>query len=397
VSYDVRLLTPGDQAAAWRLGSVAFGYHDRSMPVEWASDTPGRNTWGVFDEAGALVAKAVDREQSHWFGGRIVPASGVAGVAVAPELRGTGLARLVLSHLLATARERGAVISTLFATTATPYRRLGWEEVGALTWRIMTTSALAGVRQAPSITLRAATPEDVPALHEIYRAVARTSSGMIERSAPLYPTSPEEFLNEYDGVSVAVNETADIEGYAAWDRGNGYGADSRVTVADLIGLTPAATDSLLAMFGRWASVAPTLLLRLPDPDPALLVTSSRLAREESRQPWMLRVVDAAGAVAARGWPAHVSGSVDLDLIDEACGWNAGRHRLVLADGKANLEAAAGDGSLLLTERGFGLLYAGAAGPALLRRAGLLTGGDWRTDELLQAAFAGPPPTLLNYF
>ena len=30
----------------------------------------------------ALVAKAVDRRQGHWFGGRLVPASGVAGVAV---------------------------------------------------------------------------------------------------------------------------------------------------------------------------------------------------------------------------------------------------------------------------------------------------------------------------
>jgi hypothetical protein len=48
-------------------------------------------------------------------------------------------------------------------------------------------------------------------------------------------------------------------------------------------------------------------------------------------------------------------------------------------------------------RGFALLYAGVGGPALLRRAGLLDGGDANTDAFLQAAAAGPAPALLDYF
>src|SRR6185369_5667980 len=162
MSHVVRLLTAADQAAAWGLGSVAFGYHDRTMPEGWTSDKPGRRTWGVFDDDGRLLAKAGDREQSHWFGGSLVPASGVAGVVVMPELRGQGLAALALRHLLADARERGAAVSTLFNTTPYPYRRAGYEETGSLVRAAVPTASLSGSRVPPGLTLRPATVADVP-------------------------------------------------------------------------------------------------------------------------------------------------------------------------------------------------------------------------------------------
>jgi predicted acetyltransferase len=133
VAYDIRALTADDAAAAWKLGSLAFGYHGNPMPETFAATAEGRTSWGVFEGA-ALIAKAVDREQGQWFGGRVVPTSGVAGVAVIPEARSSGLGRVVLTKLLQEARARGAAISTLFPSTPFPYRALGWEEVGALTY-----------------------------------------------------------------------------------------------------------------------------------------------------------------------------------------------------------------------------------------------------------------------
>ncbi|HEX6873732.1 MAG TPA: sterol carrier protein domain-containing protein, partial [Micromonosporaceae bacterium] len=185
-------------------------------------------------------------------------------------------------------------------------------------------------------------------------------------------------------------------GFAGWHRGKGYDAASQVTVEDLYAATPAATQSLLAMLGSWASVAGTIRLRLMQPDPVALQISTALAREDTRQPWMLRVVDAAGAVAARGWPSYLDGSVDLYLVDDVCPWHSGPHRLVVAGGEARLEPG-GEGTVRLTARGFAMWYAGAAQPAVLRQAGFLTGGDARTDEFLAAATAGPAPTLLDYF
>jgi len=396
VVYEVRPLTPEDQIPAWKLGSIAFGYHDRPMPEDWKSDIPGRYTLGAFDGAGRLVAKAVDRAQEQWFGGRAVATSGVAGVAVAPELRGKGLARLVLTRLLAAARDRGAAISTLFPTVPFPYRRLGWEEAGSLTYLALPTSALAGVRPSPDVALRAATEGDVPAIKDLYRSVARAGTALMERSGPLFDRSATEILESFDGVTVAVTIAGEVIGYASWERGAGYHAESKITAYDLIGSTREATSTLLAMFAGWASVAPTTILRLSTADPALYEVATSSIRIESQQPWMIRVVDAAAAIAGRGWPAHLKGSVDLDLSDLECPWNEGRVRLVLDSGQAQLEPG-GSGEVRLNPRGLGVWYAGAASPAVLRRAGFLSGGDDETDAFLAAATAGPAPALLDYF
>jgi predicted acetyltransferase len=325
-----------------------------------------------------------------------VPAAGIAGVAVAPEVRGTGLARVVLTRLLVEARERGAVIATLFRTGPGLYRRLGCEEVGALTWTTVPATALAGLSTPPGVSLRPAARADVPAIHEIYRTVARAGAGLIERSGPVFDTSADALLSDHDAVTVAVGSEEAVEGYASWNREGSYDASGRLKVHDMIGLTAPATTALLAMLGSWAAVAPTIALRLPQPDPASLLAPFTGTRIESHDPWMLRVLDAAGAVAARGWPVHLAGSVDLALDDDVCPWNSGAHRLVIEGGSGRFEPG-GTGAVRLTMRGFAVLYAGGAGPALLRRAGLLSGGDDASDAFLAAATAGPPPALLDYF
>lgn len=392
MSYEVRVLGPEDMAAAWQLGSTTFGYRDREMPENWTSDSPGRNTLGVFDEAGRLAAKAVDREQSHWFGGRLVPASGVAGVAVAPEARRAGLGRLVLTRLLAQARERGAVISTLYPTTPFPYRALGWEDVGALTYTAYPATAFAGVRPAPGYSLRPATSQDVPAIHALYRSVAQASAGLMERSGPLFTG---DLLDSFHGVTVAIGPSGAVQGYASWERGAGYDSSGKLTVYDLIGTGPEATATLLAMLGSWASVAPTVVLRLSDPDPVDFFVSAMLGQRDYHNTWMLRVVDAPGAIAARGWPAALTGTISLTIDDPECPWNTGSYRLELDGGQAKLSPSE-PGGARFTPRGLAVWYAGAADPVVLRRTGLLT-GDTSGDELLRLATAGPRPSLLDYF
>jgi predicted acetyltransferase len=390
---EVRLLGPEDAEASWALTRISFGVSG-AVPPGWM-ERPGRLNWGVFDDDGRLVAKASDREQSHWFGGRLVPACGIAGVATAPESRGSGLGRLVMTTLLRRARDRGAAIATLFRTSPELYRRFGCEDVGALVWTAVPAAALAEVPRPEGVTLRAATVEDVPAILAAYGELARAGGGLMERSGPLFDLSPEAVVAGHDGMSVAV-ESGAVRGYASWDREGSYDETGRLRVYDLIGHTAGATRALLAMLGTWARVTPTILLRLPDPDPAPLLASFVGARVESRDPWMLRVLDAPRAVAARGWPVPVSGSVDLLLEDDLLPANAGRHRLVLAGGEGRLESG-GSGTVRLGPRGLAVLYAGAAGPVLLRRAGLLSGGDPDTDAFLAAATAGPPPALLDYF
>jgi predicted acetyltransferase len=401
----VRRLTAADVLASQELSHLAFGV-GRPDPDRPPTPSPATR-WGVFAPDGRLLAKATDRAQKHWFGGAPVPASGVAGVAVAPEARGRGLAQLVLNRLLVEARANGAVIATLFRTAPALYRRLGFEHVGTLNWYTTPTLALSGFRAPNGTTLRSATAADVPHVFELYRTVARTRNGLLERSGPLFATDPEQVLRAFDGITLAVGPTGAVEGYCSWDRGTGWNGPARLTVWDLVAVTGTATRALLAGLGSWSSVLPTLALRLPDPDPTRWLLPVGDLTVENQQAWMLKILDADAAVRARSWPEHLRASVPLTLLDgtgpaTAAPTPDGRCCWVFEDGAARLEPDGGthrDDStdVRLDIRGLSVLYAGAGSAAMLRQAGLLDGGDARTDAVLDAASAGPPPALLDFF
>jgi predicted acetyltransferase len=109
---------------------------------------------------------------------------------------------------------------------------------------------------------------------------------------------------------------------------------------------------------------------------------------------MLRIVDAAAAVAARGFSSQVSAGAafildDPDVPAHCVGW-----RLRVGDGRGSLEEVAPAADLpRLHVRGLALLYAGVADGAALVRAGLLD----RPVPGLDAAFAGQEPRILDYF
>ncbi len=394
MTSSIRLLTHADTDTAWQLGRLAFGGTDAAPPAGYSSERPGRLTWGTFVD-GQLVATATDREQHQFFGGRSVPTAGVAGVVVVPERRRSGHSRALLTHLLVAAHQRGAVLSTLFFTTPVPYRQLGYEQVGVLRWTAVATEALAGLHIPAGTSLRAATPADVRRLGEIRTEVARAGTGAMHRTGPLYDCAATDELAQHDGTTLAVDDDGTVQGFSSWNRGAGSDVTAVLTVPDLVALTADATIALLANLGSWAQVAPTLHLRLPDPDPAVLLGAFTHTWVLRAEPWMLRVLDAAGAIAARGWPPPARGALDLLLADEACPWNAGPWRLQLDGGDGALEPG-GTGALRLGPRGLAAWYAGTS-PSTLRRAGLLTGGTNHDDMLLAATTAGPPAALLDYF
>lgn len=387
-----RRLGEDDRAAADELRRLAFGGvrppPDRVAPPP----RPGDNTWGILDGP-RLVATAMDREFTQFFGGRPVPASGLAGVAVAPADRGRGHARALLTTLFGAARDRGASILALFPTAPALYRGVGCEHVGTLTWSDLPTAALGRIRLPAGMTLRAAGAADEASVADLYAGVARAGNGYLDRGGP---GSPLEGLSSRDGVTLAVGADGGIEGYVSWDRGEGYESEARLTVFDLIGSTGPATTALLAALGTWGAVTPTLRLRLPDPDPVQWLLPATVPLAWKVQPWMLRILDAAAAVEARGWPAHAAATVDLTILDEHCPWNAGRRRLEISGGSGRL-VPGGAGTVTVSARGLAVLYAGGVTAGAVRRAGLIEGGSAADDRALDALASGPRPAILDFF
>src|SRR4051812_22275673 len=105
MTLHVRTLVESDGAASWQLSRLAFGGPRERPSSRRPYPTPGASAVGAFD-GDALVGKAVGLEHTYYYGGRAVPAVGVAGVAIAAEHRAGGLLRDLLGPLMAGARER---------------------------------------------------------------------------------------------------------------------------------------------------------------------------------------------------------------------------------------------------------------------------------------------------
>ncbi len=98
----------------------------------------------------------------------------------------------------------------------------------------------------------------------------------------------------------------------------------------------------------------------PD-DPFWWLTRERDATITRRSMWMLRVVDAAAAIAARGFPPGVSASVPLEIHDQSRPANSGHWQLTVAGGTGTLtpnEGVPSPAPLTLGPRGVAALYAG---------------------------------------
>lgn len=389
----LRELTADDADVSMLANRDAFGgpLPDRSV-LKFGN---GFRRWGIF-EGSTLAAKAVEREYTSMIGGREVSTSGAAGVLVAPEYRGMGLAREVMTHLLAQARERGAVISTLFRTAPALYRSLGYEQVAELCTAQLPTSALRGLRARTPVTVRRATAADAPSIRSIYAAVAAEGSCLLTRTGPSFSASDQEMLDSVDGISLVSNAERVVSGYASWNRGEKLGPDGVLEVSEIHADDAASAEALLAVIGSFDAVTPTITFRTSGNDPLhWLIPGAGWSITDVRQ-YMLRVVDLAGAVAQRGWPVGLTATVELVVADPVCPWNSGTHRLVLDDGNGRLEPGSGHG-IDIGPRGLAVLLAGGSMSAAMRRAGLMNGGSPADYQTLDAAMAGPRPAILDFF
>ncbi|MCG5451280.1 GNAT family N-acetyltransferase [Micromonospora hortensis] len=391
----VRELTADDLDAAWELGRFAFG-SDPQRPAQATATPAGLTRYGAFDDSGRLVGKAVDLHHDQWWSGRAVSAADVAGVAVAPEARGRGVGRALLTALLRGAHARGAAVSALYPTVAAPYRACGWETAGVLRTVDLSTAALPRHRPASHLTVRAGTVVDLPAVADLYERVARYRNGMLTRRGELFDFFAADGGLPGDGLTL-VEADGDLVGYATWQRGRGYGADSVLTVDEALAVTPEAAREIVGVLGSWASVAPTLRLCPLDGDAVSVYLPLESARDHERDLWMHRPVDVARAVSARGWPAHARGVVDFGLTDALADWNCGTWRLTVADGAAELTRVDGEADLRLDVRGFALLYAGAALARSVAQAGLLHHSPGVDPAALDLLASGGPAQLLDYF
>jgi predicted acetyltransferase len=313
---------------------------------------------------------------------------GVASVKVAPEHRGRGIGRTLMTELLNLIAERGYPLSVLYPATMPIYRSLGWELAGGRHQFSVPARALRGLVE-PDKAARGggAGHQDVP----VRRAGAADAATVIGVIADSHLTARDAGPLTWDeGPAAQWLGRADLYSYLAGDDGFAAyrWAGGDLWVERVHARTPETLRALWSVIASHSSTTDRVSGRTGPDDPFWWLTRERDATIIRRSMWMLRVVDAAAAIAARGFPPGVTASVPLEVYDQNRPANSGHWRLTVAGGKGTLTPNGGvpsPGTLALGPRGVAALYAGTP-VAKLRLAGLASGSP-ESDAVLDAAFA----------
>jgi predicted acetyltransferase len=307
---------------------------------------------------------------------------------------GEGAWILILEEL-EHARQRGAVISTLFPTAPGIYRRFGYELVADFVTVQLSTLALTAVAQPVTTTTRRARAGDVEAIRRLYDRWALAQNGPLSRRGPSFDPSAGDLLTHFTGVTVAEDD-GQLVGYALWNRGQGYDETSALDVPDLLASTTDGYRALLRVLGSFATVAPTTRIDTSGDDLARLVLPSVGWQVQHSSPYMLRVLDVPEALGARRYAPALNAELDFTVAGDFLPGVDGSYHLSVSDGQADCVRTGGS-DRVLSPRGLSLVYAGAQSSANLRTAGHLQGGNPEQDLDWDAVFGGRQLHIRDYF
>jgi predicted acetyltransferase len=391
---DIRQLGPADDLevevdlARRSFGPVTEAARPRRL-AEASAAAEGGRYFAAFDGPQA-VGVALFHDMRQWWHGRAVRMAGVGGVKVAPEQRGRGTGRTLVTEMLRVITDRGYPLSVLYPATAPLYRSLGWEQAGGLYQAVIPARSLASLLPPDGPA------QPLPAPPGLRRAGPDDADDVVAVISAVHESARHRGPATFDAATVRsrwlTNE--DIFCYLAADGFLAYGwreehRDMLVRVA-LAGSAD-TTRALWSTVGSHAPLAKEVRAVVSPDEPLAWLTREPDLGLASRWLWMLRVIDAPAAIAGRGFPAAAGLAVELRIDDAQLPANAGHWTLEVSGGKGALTRAgspvSGAGLLRLGARGFAALYGGTP-MATLRRAGLAAGGSASTDDALDTAFAG---------
>jgi predicted acetyltransferase len=298
--------------------------------------------------------------------GQAVPLGGVTTVATAPEYRRRGLLRSITERALNAQREAGQPVAALWASQAAIYQRYGYSAASALVHYEIDTADL-NLLEPPTGDLQVAREPAADAFEDVkqvYRAFVAPRTLYLHRSSVLWQAS---VLGNRPGsgpihCAVCRNAAGEARGYVVYTlRSAVVGHATRaqeIVVRDLVWLDVDACRTLWAFLARHDLVGRIRWEGAPVDDPLTeLLIEPRLCHRRAAEGVWLRIVDAAGALSARGYDQD--GELILDIeSDRLTPWNDGRWRLTVSNGTATVERTTAQPELSLTTKALASLWCG---------------------------------------
>ncbi len=384
----------------------------RLIGYAFASEPKGAREW--LTKAGAANLRAARRSEAataeacllripmgQYFGGKSVPMSGIAGVAVGPESRGGGLATSMMAACIREIASEGIALSTLYASTQHLYRKVGYEVAGMAYNASVPVSEIARNLIASDgkagLTVRALIESDEPAIREIYRQWAMATPGMLDRGSYIWNRIKvwREVPHSPFGV---VNEVGQVQAYAyiSQDRHLATGKHD-VKLSDMAWSNASAGRALLAFLGGFTTMANDLKFSASPTHPAIGLLGHTIYSITMKDPWMVRICNVEAALRERGYPRGLRASLAIDVYDPIVTDNSTCWSLEVAGGDSGVQRGAPTGNAIrCSVQTLSQLYCGYLTASDLSRRGLLTGSAGAI-ETADAVFAGGAPYMTDFF
>ncbi|MBX3373753.1 MAG: GNAT family N-acetyltransferase [Phycisphaeraceae bacterium] len=397
----LRTATESDVPALVRLGTLAFG-HEAESALAYHGLVGLSNIRVTDGPDGAPVAMLAEIPMGVRAGGSSVPAVGIAAVAVAPEARGGGCARRLMTACVRDLHARRVPVSALYASTLGLYRGVGYERsiasyAASIRFDDLPRSRGSDTGRRPWIPLSAAEEHGVAAC---YDAFARNLPGMVDRGAFFWSRIRRRMATEYRGFGLPSGDGASLEAYVFLaHRQSGSGVE--MVISDCAFRSAVAGRALVDFLAGFATINTTAYLSLAPNHPLVRILPHERVEIKARSAVMLRLTHVEAALAARAIPVAVRGAVRIAFEDPTIPAQGTLLHVDMTDGRMKVQRAADTDRAALPHlhtgpRGLAAVYTGFVSPRQAQADGLMD-GDGEALDLLGAALAGPPPFMTDMF
>ncbi|MBL8763785.1 MAG: GNAT family N-acetyltransferase [Phycisphaerae bacterium] len=352
----------------------------------------GRENLRVRLESGRAVATLLRVPMGMFLGGASVPMVGVAGVAVAPEDRGRGHGKSLMTEFVRGLHDEGVAISGLFASTQTLYRGVGYEQAGVWCEHVVPLNRI-DVRGhgQPLVPLD---DSDMPAVRECYTRFARMQNGMLDRGPYIWARVRKFREKEYHGFGLR-SASGSLLGYVFLHQDRQPDGRQRILLTDLVFSDLAAGRRLLAFLADYEMMGHDMVLCGGPTHPALFLLNQQRFQTTVRERWFVRVTHVQRALAARGYAPGIESDCEFEIDDPLIERNRGPWAVRVRDGRASVERV--DRAVCVLDiRGVAPLLTGWMSPEQLRLVGLASGEDAALARI-GTVFSGATPAMTEMF
>ena len=307
--------------------SLTYNNGDPIPEERRVMDSPGTRSFiaRVGDE---VCGVCTILEMTATRGPALLKSAGVAGVAVLPELRKSGVGSAMMSWLVSHLRESGIPLASLYAYREPFYRKFGYEVVGR---RLkITCPTHRWPRIESDLPVRRLKPSDWMLLHECYRKFSHTRSGLNMRNEYLW----QRVLGENRQLTIyAVGDP--VEAYAVVSHQSSFWTTDHLS--EVAWSSRGGYEGLISMLGGLAINKSGLSWFEPSDGPYYTRFLDAGVDVKVDRPVMFRVTDVPAALSQLILDPSISGTFSIEIQDSIEPANIGSWKVEYFDGKVEVQ------------------------------------------------------------